>query len=145
MVNADYWEEDHVTEIGDRLDAKARTMDKETFRLITDPNKHFFQDSMDGIFFLMGVLGALALILGLLLVYNTINSIISSQTDQIGIMKAVGGRTRQVVGLYFRIGDHLRSASSLAISLPLGIMGAWAMSTWLVGSFGADLGAFELD
>jgi putative ABC transport system permease protein len=144
LVNADYWEEDHATEVGDRLDAKARSMDKETFRLITDPNKHFFQDSMDGIFFLMGVLGALALILGLLLVYNTINSIISSQTDQIGIMKAVGGRTRQVVGLYFRL-VIIYGLLALAISLPLGIFGAWATSTWLVGSFGADLGEFELD
>jgi putative ABC transport system permease protein len=144
MINADYWEEDHVTEIGDRLDAKAKTMDKETFRLITDPNKHFFQDQMDGIFFLMGVLGALALILGLLLVYNTINSIISSQTDQIGIMKAIGGRTRQVVSLYFRM-VIIYGLLALAISIPLGIMGAWALSNWLVGSFGADLGQFELD
>jgi putative ABC transport system permease protein len=144
MVNADYWQEDHVTEIGDRLDAKAKTMDKDTFRLITDPNKHFFQDSMDGIFFLMGVLGALALILGLLLVYNTINSIISSQTDQIGIMKAVGGRTRQVVGLYFRM-VIIYGLLALAISLPLGILGAWSLSNWLVNSFGADLGQFTLD
>jgi putative ABC transport system permease protein len=34
---------------------------------------------------------------------------------------------------------------SLAVSLPLGIMGAWATSSWLVGSFGADLGEFQLD
>jgi putative ABC transport system permease protein len=144
MVNADYWEEEHATEVGDRLDAKARSMDKETFRLITDPNKHFFQDSMDGIFFLMGVLGMLALILGLLLVYNTINSIISSQTDQIGIMKAIGGRTRQVVSLYFRL-VLVYGLLSLAVSLPLGILGGWMMSNWLVGSFGADLGGFQLD
>jgi putative ABC transport system permease protein len=77
-------------------------------------------------------------------VYNTINSIISSQTDQIGIMKAIGGRTRQVVGFYFRM-VLIYGLLSLAISLPLGIMLAWATSTWLVGSFGADLGGFELD
>jgi putative ABC transport system permease protein len=144
IINADYWDKDHVTQIGDRLDAKAKTMGKETFRLITDPNKHFFQDQMDGIFFLMGVLGVLALLLGLLLVYNTINSIISSQTDQIGIMKAIGGRTRQVVSFYFRL-VIIYGLLSLAISLPLGIFGAWAMSSWLVSSFGADLGAFEPD
>jgi putative ABC transport system permease protein len=145
IVNADHWDEDYVTEIADRLDAKVKSMDKEVaFRLITDPNKHFFQDSMDGIFFLMGVLGSLALILGLLLVYNTINSIISSQTDQIGIMKAIGGRTRQVVSLYFRM-VLIYGLLALLISIPLGIMGAWAMSNWLVNSFGADLGQFTLD
>ena len=51
----------------------------DSFRFITDPNKHFFQDQMDSIFLLLGVLGVLALVLGLLLVYNTINSLISSR------------------------------------------------------------------
>jgi putative ABC transport system permease protein len=44
---------------------------------VVDPNKHFFQDAMDGIFFVLGVMAVLALILGLFLVYNTINAIIN--------------------------------------------------------------------
>jgi putative ABC transport system permease protein len=144
LVKADRWDEDYVTQVADRLDAKIESMGKDSGRFITDPNKHFFQDQMDGIFFLMGVLGALSLVLGLLLVYNTINSIIASQTDQIGIMKAIGARTRQIVGLYLRL-VLIYGVLALAVSLPLGILGAWGTSSWLVGSFGADLGDFELD
>jgi putative ABC transport system permease protein len=144
MFQADHWDETYVTEVADRVDAKLEQMDKDSGRLITDPHKHFFQDQMDGIFFLMGVLGILSLILGLLLVYNTINSIISSQTDQIGIMKAVGARTRQVVGLYFTV-VIIYGLLALAVSLPMGILGAWGLSSWLVGSFGADLGEFQFD
>ena len=107
MVHAAQYDEKKVTELADRLADKLQKMGHESGRLITDPNKHFFQDSMDGIFLLLGVLGVLSLILGLLLVYNTINSIISSQTDQIGIMKAIGARTRQYPGLLPDRGVHL--------------------------------------
>lgn len=144
MFRADYWDEDHVTEVADRADRRIEQMDKDSGRFITDPNKHFFQDQMDGIFLLMGVLGGLSLILGLLLVYNTINSIISAQTDQIGIMKAIGARTGQVVRFYFTI-VLAYGLLALAISLPIGIFGAWGLSSWLVGSFGADFGEFQID
>jgi putative ABC transport system permease protein len=144
MVKADYWDEDHVTAIADSIDDRLKKMGHESGRFITDPNKHFFQDTMDGIFFMMGAFGVLALILGLLLVYNTINSIIASQTDQIGVMKAIGARTGQILRFYLLV-VLIYGLLSLALSLPLGIMGAWAVSRWLAGNFGADLGSFELD
>ena len=55
---------------------------------------------MDAIFLVLGVMAALALILSLFLVYNTINAIISQQVDQIGVMKAVGARTWQILLIY---------------------------------------------
>lgn len=142
-VTAPVWDEDEVTELADRLQEKLEKQGKDSGRFITDPNKHIFQDSMDGIFFLMGVLGGLALVLGLLLVYNTINNIILQQVDQIGVMKAVGARTRQIVGLYFAT-VFAYSILALAMSLPLGIFGAWGITSWLIGSFGADPGPLAI-
>jgi putative ABC transport system permease protein len=119
-------------------------MGRESSRLITDPNKHFFQDSMDGMFMLLGVLGVLSLILGLLLVYNTISSIIAGQTDQIGIMKAIGARTGNILGFYLTL-VFIYGLLSLALSLPLGILLAWATSKWLMGSFGgASMMSFQI-
>jgi putative ABC transport system permease protein len=85
----------------------------------------------------------LSLILGMLLVYNTISSIITGQTDQIGIMKAIGARTGRIFGFYLTV-VFIYGLLSLAVSLPLGILGAWGVSKWLVGSFGANLGSFEI-
>jgi putative ABC transport system permease protein len=143
MVRAAQYDVKKVTDLADRLADKLQKMGRESERLITDPNKHFFQDSMDGIFMLLGVLGVLSLILGLLLVYNTISSIISSQTDQIGIMKAIGARTGNILGFYLTV-VFIYGLLSLAVSLPLGILGAWGVSKWLVGSFGANLGSFRI-
>jgi len=145
LVRGDFpYEEEKAQELAKRLTDRIERMDKGAGFWVTDPNKHFFQDTMDGIFFLLGVMGALALILGLLLVYNTINSIISSQVDQIGIMKAIGGRTGQVVWVYLTL-VLAYGILSLAFSLPLGIFGGWGISSWLVGNFGADPGQFEIN
>ena len=144
LVKADHWDEDYVTELADLASDRLKKMGHETGRWITSPEKHFFQDQMDGIFMLLGVLGMLSLVLGLLVVYSTINSIIASQTDQIGVMKAIGARTRQIIWFYLNL-VAIYGLLSLAISLPLGIFGAYAMTQWLVGSFGADMGGFQID
>jgi putative ABC transport system permease protein len=137
------YNEEFTTVVADRVQDKLEQQGKESGRLLTDPNKHFFQDQMDGVFFLLGVLGALALILGLLLVYNTINSIISQQTDQIGVMKAVGARTWQILRLYLAM-IFAYGVLSMMIALPMGIIGAWGITSWLISSFGADAGEFTV-
>lgn len=144
LVKAPEWDEQKVTELADQIEDRLTRMGSASGRFITDPNKHFFQDQMDGLFFLMGVLGVLSLILGLLLVHNTITGIIESQTDQIGIMKAIGARTGQITRFYLTV-VFIYGVLALLVSLPLGVMGAWSVSKWLVGSFGADMGSFELD
>lgn len=136
------YEEDTAAELADRLQDKLEKQGKDSGRFITDPNKHFFQDTIDGIFYLLGVLGALALVLGLLLVYNTINALISQQVDQIGVMKAVGAQTWQILRLYL-ITIMAYGILALLFALPIGIFGAWAINSWLIGSFGADPGSFQ--
>ncbi|MFN2180575.1 MAG: ABC transporter permease [Candidatus Promineifilaceae bacterium] len=102
-----------------------------------DPSKHFFQDTMDGIFFVLGVMAALALFLGLFLVYNTINAVISQQVDQIGVMKAIGASSSQILWIYLA---YIFAFGSLAlvIAVPLGTVGGWTLSNFLLGSFNAQ-------
>ncbi|MGD9093003.1 MAG: FtsX-like permease family protein [Anaerolineales bacterium] len=140
-VSMSAYSEDGAIELADQLQEKLEKQGKDSGRFLVDPAKHFFQDQLDGLFFLLGVLGALALILGLLLVYNTINAIIAQQVDQIGVMKAVGARTWQVVRLYF-ITILAYSVLALLIAIPIGVLGAWGITSWLIGSFGADPGDF---
>jgi putative ABC transport system permease protein len=144
LVTAPVWNEKSVQDLADRLQNRLEKQGITSSRLITDPNKHFFQDQMDGLFLLLGVLSVLALVLGLLLVYNTINALISQQIDQIGILKAVGARTWQIMLNYFGM-IFLYSLMAMLVALPLGIFGARGISSWLVGSFGATLGVFRID
>jgi len=139
MATAAEYDEEIVTDIADRLQEKLERQGRDSSGVgisgrVTDPNEHVFQDLMDGVFFLLGAMGLLALLLGLLLVYNTINAIISQQVDQIGIMKAIGAKTGQVLRLYLT-NILIYAFLALLIALPLGILGGWVMTSWLFVSF----------
>jgi putative ABC transport system permease protein len=136
--------EKQATALADAIKDRLEKGNRNTGRMITDPNKHFFQDSMNGLFMLLGVLAVLALILGLLLVYTTINSIILGQVDQIGVMKAIGARALQIITLYLVV-VLIYGFLALLLALPLGMLGGWAISSWLTNSFGAKAGSFQYD
>jgi putative ABC transport system permease protein len=142
MASAAAYDQDAVTQIADRLQQKLEKQGRESFGSgpngrVADPNRHFFQDFLDGLFFLLGVMGLLALILGLLLVYNTVNAIISQQVDQIGVMKAIGAKTGQILRLYLT-NIVIYGLLALLVALPLAILGAWGIANWLIVSFNGD-------
>ena len=109
---------------------------------IADPNKHFFQDPLDGLFFIMGFMATIALILGLFLVYNTITALINRQINQIGILKAIGARTRTIFFVYLTI-VFAYGVMALALSIPLSALAARTLGNYLMSAFNAE-GAFEL-
>ena len=109
---------------------------------IADPSKHFFQDPLDGLFFIMGFMATITLILGLFLVYNTITALINRQTNQIGILKAIGARRRTIFMLYLTT-VFAYGVMALMLALPLGAWSAQVLGDYLMSSFNAE-GAFEL-
>lgn len=145
MINAAQWDEDAVTALADTLQKRLKDMGHESGRWITNPNEHFFQSSMDALFFILGIMGFLSLLLGLLLVYNTINGIILGQVDQIGIMKAIGARTGNVLRIYLSL---ILAYGILAVlfAVPLTVFGGWMLSNMLVSAFSASsMGGFQTD
>jgi putative ABC transport system permease protein len=110
---------------------------------IADPEVHFFAPFMDTIFFIMGLMSILALILALFLVYNTINAIVSQQVDQIGIMKAIGASRGQILRLYL-ITVLAYGGLALVIAVPLGAIGGWGLNLFLLNTFNAEPGPFTV-
>lgn len=108
-----------------------------------DPTRHFFQDIMDGVFLILAVMALLSLCLGLFLVYNTIEATISRQVDQIGIMKAIGARSRQIFLSYLTT-IFAYGFLALLLALPIGIIGSWYLNVFLLGNFNADPGGFRV-
>jgi putative ABC transport system permease protein len=112
-------------------------------RRVSDPDKHFYQDTMDAVFFILGLMSILTLILGLFLVYNTINAIVSQQVDQIGIMKAIGARTGKILSTYL-INIFVYGFLALLIAIPLALIGGWGLYVFLMDTFNADPGSFTV-
>ncbi|MCE7983089.1 MAG: ABC transporter permease [Caldilinea sp. CFX5] len=143
LADADQWDEARVTAIADTLQAKLEKQGVESGGFapgggrVASPAKHFFQDTMDGIFFIMGILAVLALILGLFLVYNTITALLSRQINQIGILKAIGARSEVIFRVYLTL-TLTYGLLALLLALPLSALGARLLGGFLLNSFNAE-------
>jgi putative ABC transport system permease protein len=111
------------------------------FVQVPTPGEHPAQDVLNALFLILGAIGGLSLAVSGFLVINTISAIIAQQTRQIGMMKAVGARDRQVAGVYFGIvlGYALLA---LLVALPAGALGAWALTRFTAGLVNFEATAF---
>jgi|CXWL01.1.fsa_nt_gi putative ABC transport system permease protein len=128
-------DQEHVTEVAqavaDRMERAGATV---YFVNVYQPGHHFAWSITQGVFFVLGALGYLTVLLSGFLIVNTITALMTQQTRQIGIMKAVGGDTLQLAGMYvvlilgFGVG-------ALLIAAPLANMAAQTigggMAQWL--------------
>ena len=87
---------------------------------------------------LLDVVTILALISALVLIANTMNTLVGEQTGEIGMMKAVGGGRRQIAGIYVRTALLLGVLGSIVGAL-LGLV----LANVLVSFFGSTF--FALD
>lgn len=92
---------EHVTEVAqavaDRLERAGSTI---YFVNVYQPGHHFAYSITQGVFFVLGILGYLTVFLSGFLIVNTITALMTQHTRQIGIMKATGGSTGQIFGMY---------------------------------------------
>lgn len=146
----DRFDQEKLTKLANTIRDKLEKQDIDTYGYmlpagsrIIDQSKHFFQDAMDAVFFVLGAMAILALFLGLFLVYNTISAIISQQVDQIGVMKAIGANAWQVLTIYL-LYVLTFGIMALLIAVPLGMLGGWVLVVFLMNSFNANPGTFQI-
>lgn len=108
-----------------------------------DPDSFPGQDSINSIFTLMGVLGALALVLSGFLVTNTIVTVMASETRQIGTMKAVGATRWMVMRLYLSLVLGYGLLASV-VGIALGLVGASLLTNYIAGLTNIDVSGFEV-
>ena len=126
---------EHVTEVAqavaDRMQRAGATV---SFVSVFQPGHHFAYNITQGIFFVLGVLGYLTVLLSAFLIINTVTALMAQQTRQVAIMKATGGETLQIFGMYLVLISGF-GVGALVIAIPLGdfaarFIGA-GMATWL--------------
>ena len=88
---------------------------------------------------LLGVITVLALLSALVLISNTMSTLVAEQTREIGIMRAVGARRRQVALVYLRT-TLLLGALGALVGIGLGIV----LSSLLARYFGSAFWAIDV-
>ena len=125
-----------ITERLDKLNIRHGT--PETF----DPERHFLQDTINGIFLLLVVMSFLTLGLSLFLVVNTITAIVTEQVPQIGVMKAIGASSPEIFRIYLS-NVMVYVVIALAIAIPLGVLGARQLAGVMLGLFSMEAADFK--
>lgn len=128
-------DQDHVTKVAQQVAARLeRAGSTVYFVSVYQPGHHFAWNISQGVFFILGVLGYMTVLLSGVLIVNTITALMTQQTRQIGIMKAVGGGNFQVFMMYVVLILSF-GLMALLIGIPLANLAAkangGAMAAWL--------------
>ncbi len=108
-----------------------------------DPNEHWGRRFVMGQNLILEILAVVSLFMSVILVLNTLTAVITQQTAQIGIIKAIGGTTDLIVKIYLA-GVLVYGLLALFISLPLGAYLAFGMTQQFLNMFNIDYDTFQI-
>jgi len=105
-------------------------------------NKHPMADIVLAIVGVLGVLGGLITILSSSLIVNTMHAMLAQQLRQIGVMKLIGARSQQILGMYLVLVISY-GVIALIIALPLGSLAGYGLAYLMAYLMGATLEGFR--
>jgi putative ABC transport system permease protein len=133
------WAQQVVNQVKDRAERSGYTI---PLSMTAEPGQLPMDDILQGILLLMGSLGVLSLFLSVFLVVNTVSALLAQQKRQVAVMKAIGGGSLQILGMYLVMVISY-GILALLIAIPLGTLGARALSQALAGMFNFNLSTMD--
>jgi putative ABC transport system permease protein len=131
----DYFEDIGVDSVGVLFPFQSR---------IVPPDIPPAAELLNAIFLILGVIGVIIIALGVFLVYNSVNAIITQQVNQIGVMKAIGAQPWQVFLAYFALVLAFGLLAAL-VSIPLGGLGARGLQALFINLLNLEDPGFSFD
>lgn len=143
-VNGDSNNENEIQSIAKRVEEKVENNNLNIYQTdIQASNQHPMASIVLAILGVMTALGGLILVLSGSLIVNTLNALLSQHLRQIGVMKLVGGRSIQIMGMYLVL-ILAYGFAALAIALPLSGLAGYKLAEFAVGFINAELLGFRI-
>jgi putative ABC transport system permease protein len=137
-------DENYIRQVAGQITAKLEKSGRTVYAVnVPPPGEHPMQKPVSAMLFILGTLGSLSLLGSGFLVVNMISALMVQQVRQIGLMKAIGARTGQVMNLYLAIISIL-SLVALAIAVPLTIGGARVLATFFATMLNLNLNNLQI-
>ena len=111
--------------------------------LLQDPEKHWGRPFFAGINGVLKIMAVASLVLASVLILNTLSAHITLQTDQIGVMKSLGGKTKTIVRLYLTE-TLIMGLAAIALAVPFSLVAAYFSSCKLLELFNIECGSFDI-
>ncbi len=110
---------------------------------ITKTDEHPMANLIKAILGILLALGVLILFLSSSLIANTLNALLAQHLRHIGVMKLVGARRNQVITLYILLIIGF-SLLALALAVPLGGQGAYALSEFIADKINFQIQGYRI-
>ena len=133
-----------IASVATAVEDQVKDSQREVYR--TDENlstEHPMTDSILAIIGVLGVLGGLITVLSSSLIINTLNALLTQQLRQIGVMKLVGARSYQILGMYLTL-IIAYGLIALILAVPLGALAGYGLAWFIANLMGAVLQGFRI-
>ena len=138
------YSEEHAKEVATAIKNKLAKQDINVAGFsYENPNKHWGRTFLDAMTQVQQLLALVCVIIGAILVFNTISNLITQQTNQIGILKAIGGKMPSIVGMYL-VSALVYGILAFVIALPLGAIVAHIVTKVFLNLFNIDYDTFHI-
>jgi len=143
-VSGDSTDDVLIESIAEGVEDKVKRNNLQVYRTeIRASNEHPMASIVLALLGLMAVLGALILVLSGSLIVNTLNALLGQHLRQIGVMKLVGGRRLQIMGMYLVL-ILVYGLIALSLALPLSVLAGYGLAEFITGFINADLLGFRV-
>jgi putative ABC transport system permease protein len=141
-VAGDPFDAARVRQVVDDVRARSEKNGHRFLRMfIPEPRKPQLYGIVISILDTLRALGVLSLVLSALLVINTIAGLLARQVPQIGMLKAIGARRRDIVLIYLG-GVLVLAVLGLLVAVPLAVVGSRALTLQLAHLLNYDVQSF---
>lgn len=110
--------------------------------LYQDPDAHWGRIFVEGVTLVLQVMAIVSLFLSVVIVFNTMTALITQQTDQIGVIKAIGGSRGTITRVYLTE-VVIFSIIGLIVALPLSLAFSFFMTKNFLNLFNIDYDTFQ--
>jgi putative ABC transport system permease protein len=133
----------HIAEVAMRVKEHIKNSQRSVYRMDEKlTSEHPMTGSILAIIGVLGALGGLITILSSSLIINTLNALLAQQLHQIGIMKLVGARSHQILGMYLVL-IIAYGLFALSLAVPLGALAGYTLAWFIANMMGAGLQGFR--
>jgi putative ABC transport system permease protein len=127
-------------QVRNKVEKSGRTI---YYTYIPTPGKHPAGEAVEPILMVLSILGILALVLSGFLVVNTMQALLTQQVRQMGIMKAIGARNNQIMGIYLGMVIAF-GVLALLVAVPLGALGARGFTQYMGNLLNFDVNGLSV-
>lgn len=128
----------------DKLDIDSKGANQPLGNRVESPDVPAAANLLTAIFAVMGLVGGVIVFLGLFLGFNSVSAIITQQINQIGVMKAIGASTSQILQGYLIL-ILVYGLLATLISLPLAALAANELKNFFLGLTNTTNPGFQVD